>query len=640
MPDLYPGGLDRRKRAALGMVFTEKLLADFIVDRALAHLDKDFFSLSPKVVEPSVGGGAFCLALLEKAKKEIEKTDRKEKEKQRLLTSFAEGMRGVDVEKAAATLAVDNLRRAEAKLGLQGFDWKSRILVKDFLGTERSDFDAEKGVSLIIGNPPYIGEKGSKELFHRMRETKFGSRFYEKGMDYFYYFIEKGLELLAEDGILAYITTSYWTRADSAGKLREYIRSQAGFAEVIDFQDIRLFEDAQGHNSLVFILKKGYRGSFLHYRVLAGKKKLQEVFEQIPAAEREILRLQNPGDPKSEKGQEGSRDVLAGEISGQIGGLAARKEGPAEASLFQTLCCDNETTTRLTPYFIFLPREEVSFIRRLQELSERNLDALCSINQGIVSGADRVTGQNIRFLPKEPLLRGEIRIGEGIFVLSQEEKERLCERLGSEREEIVPFYKSSSVQPYRLQKHSQYLIYLEGSEGEDHPLVREHLSRYRALLERRREAVRGKIPYYALHWKRRRGIFTGEKLLVPQRALRPTFAYSEEPVYASADVYFINQMQKDPFFLLAYLGSGIVERYLHYLGKRKGSYHELYSKPLGEIPVPSLPFCEEAALADLARSVHSSSCPKERKRLLSEIDERLWQVLKYSPGISKKEGKN
>lgn len=640
MPNLYPGGLDRQKRAALGMVFTEKLLADFIVDRALAHIDKDFFSLSPKVVEPSVGGGAFCLALLEKAKREIGKTDREAEEKQRLLVSFAEGMRGVDIEKAAAKLAVDNLRLAEGKLGLQGFDWKSRILVKDFLDTERSDFDAEKGVSLIIGNPPYIGEKGSKELFHRMKETEFGRRFYEKGMDYFYYFIEKGLELLKEGGVLAYITTSYWTRADSAGRLREYIRSQAGFAEVIDFQDIRLFEEAQGHNSLVFILKKGYRGSFLHYRVLAGKKKLQEVFEQIPAAGAGFLHTQGLEDPEPAKGEEGSGDIVPGKIFGQIRRLACRKEEPAEAPLLQTACCDNETALGLTPYFIFLPREEVSFIRRLQELSERNLGALCSINQGIVSGADRVTAQNIRFLPREPVLRGEIRVGEGIFVLSQEEKERLCERLGVEREEIVPFYKSSSVQPYRLQKHSQYLIYLEGSEGEDHPLVREHLSRYRALLERRREAAEGRIPYYALHWKRKRSIFTGEKILVPQRALRPTFAYSEDPVYASADVYFINQMQKDPFFLLAYLGSGIVERYLHYLGKRKGSYHELYSKPLGEIPVPSLAPREEKALAALARSVHASSCPDERRKLLSKIDEKLWQVLKDSPGISTKEGRN
>lgn len=610
----YPKELDSSRREALGMVFTEKSLADFIVESAFRHLEEDFLRSCPKVVEPSVGGGSFCLALLERVKQEIEKMPLGQREREKLFLSFAQGLYGVDIEESAVRLAADNLRRAEQRLGLEGFVWEKQLGVKDFLFSELSDFQAEKeGVSLIIGNPPYIGEKGSKELFRRMKRTDFGREYYEKGMDYFYYFIEKGLDLLREGGLLAYITTSYWTRADSASKLRDCIGRQAGFAEVIDFQDLRLFEDAKGHNSLVFILKKGYCGSFRHHRVLSGKKRLPEIFRQIRAVS------EGEFPPSAERGcrparREEKRTSLC------------REEG-SPSPLLQTADCDNETTIGFTPYFIFLPREDVAFIRRLQELSPRSLAQMAEINQGIVSGADKVTEKNIVHLPRHPVEKGEIQVGDGIFVLDEEEKKRLCERIGDQPPEIVPFYKNSSINAYRLRENSRYLLYLDGSEGEEHVLVAGHLSRYRGLLERRREVILGHLPYYALHWSRRRSIFTGEKILVPQRALRPTFAYSDAPVYASADVYFINQMRKDPFFLLAYLSSEPVERYLHYLGKRKGRYHELYSKPLGEIPVLSLPPEEEKALAAMAKAVHRSFCDREREKLLCGINELLWEKI-------------
>ena len=39
-------------------------------------------------------------------------------------------------------------------------------------------------------------------------------------MDYFYFFIEKGIELLEDRGTLVYLTTNYWLRADGAKILR------------------------------------------------------------------------------------------------------------------------------------------------------------------------------------------------------------------------------------------------------------------------------------------------------------------------------------------------------------------------------------------------------------------------------------
>ncbi len=52
------------------------------------------------------------------------------------------------------------------------------------------------GFDIVIGNPPYIGEKGNKELFENIKKYGFGKKYYEAKMDYFYYFIYRGIDIL------------------------------------------------------------------------------------------------------------------------------------------------------------------------------------------------------------------------------------------------------------------------------------------------------------------------------------------------------------------------------------------------------------------------------------------------------------
>ena len=80
------------------------------------------------------------------------------------------------------------------------------------------------GIDLVLGNPPYLGEKNHKELFQRLRTTPFGARFYEGRMDYFYYFVYRGIEALKPGGQLCYITTNYFATADGAKGLRSYLK--------------------------------------------------------------------------------------------------------------------------------------------------------------------------------------------------------------------------------------------------------------------------------------------------------------------------------------------------------------------------------------------------------------------------------
>ena len=114
----------------------------------------------------------------------------------------------------------------------------------------------EQGVDLVLGNPPYLGEKNHKELFQKMRASEFGARYYEGRMDYFYYFIYKALEVLKPGGQLCFITTNYFATADGARSLRAFLQEAGHFNQLINFNDCALFKDALGQHNVVFVYEK------------------------------------------------------------------------------------------------------------------------------------------------------------------------------------------------------------------------------------------------------------------------------------------------------------------------------------------------------------------------------------------------
>ena len=49
-------------------------------------------------------------------------------------------------------------------------------------------FGLKDGFDIVIANPPYVGEKGHRAMFERLRQTSLGKRFSKGKMDLFYYF--------------------------------------------------------------------------------------------------------------------------------------------------------------------------------------------------------------------------------------------------------------------------------------------------------------------------------------------------------------------------------------------------------------------------------------------------------------------
>ncbi|MEW5845297.1 MAG: Eco57I restriction-modification methylase domain-containing protein [Bacteroidota bacterium] len=111
------------------------------------------------------------------------------------------------------------------KLGYT-LDWSQKIIAFDIFDTNAAAhwFDPEwmfgvtDGFDIVIGNPPYVSTKGVSEKDKKVLQQQFG--FADDLYNHFYF---KGIQLLKEKGILAYISSkTFWT-IQTKKNLRELI---------------------------------------------------------------------------------------------------------------------------------------------------------------------------------------------------------------------------------------------------------------------------------------------------------------------------------------------------------------------------------------------------------------------------------
>lgn len=202
------------------------------------NLKEDILNI--KVIDISCGSGNLLLAILEELLKISKEIFGEYKYSENWITGF-------DVDLNALKLLE---KRAEALFFKYGVFGKLNLKECDSL-YEKID---EK-YDIVIGNPPYLGEKNHKEIFHTIKETDFGKKYYKPKMDYFYFFIDKGIDILKDSGILVYLTTNYWLKADSAEGIREKMKFEGSFFRLENYS-YSIFKDAIGQHNIIFYWQK------------------------------------------------------------------------------------------------------------------------------------------------------------------------------------------------------------------------------------------------------------------------------------------------------------------------------------------------------------------------------------------------
>ncbi|SET42107.1 adenine-specific DNA-methyltransferase [Natronincola peptidivorans] len=497
---------------------------------------------------------------------------------------------GTDIQKTTGDMC-KLLILMEAQILAEGpiGEVKLNVLHEDALKLEFDETAGfEKSFHIVIGNPPYIGERGNKALFDDIKGYEFGNKYYERKMDYFYFFIYKGYELLEERGLLCYITTNYFVTADGAKNLRCFLKNNFSFQTIINFNTLNLFPDAKGQHNMIFSLEKTTVEKPITLINFQGEKFSKESLYQLLMHPKSI-----PGLKRTE--------VAKGEIFNDQGHI-----------------------------FIQNYQGKMGVLNKIDKIANYRLDDLCYVNQGIVSGADRLTAN------WGAKLGIEEKIGAGIFVLNEEELEKLSLEEEVKENYCKAFYKNSYIKKYHtLENKGLYIVYIDNENLGDigsYPNLYKHFYQYKVLLGERREVKNGVRKWYALQWPRKAEIFEGEKIVVPQRSLENTFAYIQGPWYASADVYYITKRHVNTslLYLLGILNSSLMYFWLYLKGKRKGQQLELYATPLKGVPIYYPDNSEQLkALENLVEDMMRNYQNKEIcEKIQSKIDKLVFKLYK------------
>lgn len=391
-----------------------------------------------------------------------------------------------------------------------------------------------KGFDIVVGNPPYLGEKGNKEIFNNIKQTKFGKNYYEGKMDLFYYFIYRGINILNSEGVLVYLTTNYFITADGASKLRKFLRENGSFIEIINFNEYKLFDDARGQHNLIFTYTKSSIMNSYIINIEDNKSisDFSDLVELIDETENKYL---------------------------------INKE-----SLFN----------KRNNIQLYINQNHLSIISKIKSESTHLLKDIFNVNQGLVSGADRVSKYSFnKKLSKDIINLNNINIGDSIYVLDRKKHRKF-----KNKSYYKSFFKNSDIKKFSTNRTTdKRVLYIDSTVELDQDLEK-HLLPFKEILEKRREVKTGSRRWFEIQWPRDKKIFEKEKIVVPQRSSSNVFAYSNNAFYGSADIYYITP--KESLFnypikvLLALLNSKLFYIYFSNIGKKKGNMLELYATPI------------------------------------------------------------
>lgn len=113
-------------------------------------------------------------------------------------------------------------------------------------------FQQKGGFDIVIANPPYVRHEDIKELKPQLEKAY---QVYTGTADLLCYFYELGFKLLHTNGILSFITSNKYLRANYGKPLRQFFKHNSSIVSLIDFGDLPVFE-ATAYPS-IFIAMKG-----------------------------------------------------------------------------------------------------------------------------------------------------------------------------------------------------------------------------------------------------------------------------------------------------------------------------------------------------------------------------------------------
>jgi len=412
---------------------------------------------------------------------------------------------------------------------INAFDWEKEF--PEVFNRKNPGFDA------VIGNPPYVKEYTCHQPFLDLKNTKL-YKYYQGKMDLWYIFACQSLDLLKTGGLHSFIAPNNWITNSGASKLRRKILSETDFIFYIDFGDYMIFENAS-IQTMLYLVKKTTKSN-----------KVKTLYKRF-----------------------GLRRGPANLVSNF---LEKEKIGEEIGQSFYSFIPFSATGE----IFTFVNDKVTEILNKIA--SEKNFTLTKKeVANGIHPHYD--------FVNKTISIRhkGKFKVGEGIFGLSNAEKEKLSFN-EKELEIIKPYFTTVELDRYRANpKNRLWLIYTNSKfrnpkEIELYPNIKKHLDRFKNVITSDNKP-------YGLHRAREEKFFKGEKIVVRRKCVgRPSFTYTDFDCYVSATFYIIKTERINLKFLTAILNSKLMAFWLKYKGKMQGNNYQIDKVPLLNMPVKKI----------------------------------------------------
>lgn len=244
--------------------------------------NKDLYG--KKVIEPSCGQGNILMEVIERY---ILDCLNKKYSKDKIREGLARDIYAIEYDPAHYTICLDNVNSILHKYNIDRINWN--IYCEDSL---KKNIDMK--FDYVVGNPPYISYKMLDENTRKYVRKNFEVCKQGK-FDYCYPFIEKGINLLKDNGKIAFLVPGSIFKNVFSKNLREYLKED--IIDIYDYATRKLFNEyATGEkkkiltSSVVFVLQKGSGTKLLNYynldnnnKTILKKKDLEEkwIFNKI-----------------------------------------------------------------------------------------------------------------------------------------------------------------------------------------------------------------------------------------------------------------------------------------------------------------------------------------------------------------------
>jgi len=508
--------------------------------------------------------------------------------------------------------------------GNKAFNWKN----------EFSKVFQNGGFDVVIGNPPYVGEKGHSGIFEDLKQIPKWKEYYRRRSNTYYYFIKHGIELMKDNGLQSLIIPREFTNADWANKVRQSIIELSQIIEIVDFNTLKIFDDA-GTTSLILtqqkVIKKDYKFNFIS---ISNNKTTQNL----------LFEHKN-------------------RVMFDIASITTKDYKPWDFNQFQ-----------------------IKYNKSIIPLSK-----LFDVAQGIVSGSDKVTKKHI-----VKGLVNENMIGRGVFILTENIDIKFKEgcsllninnewvKLTDEDKRLIkPYYKPENLQKWSTSKTEQYIIYIGSNTVSDN--VKSYLLQFEKILLNRStitdkiinlddflkysiddikrlyssagavQKIMKKKQWFLPLYERTNVPFNSTKIVVNTKNMN-VFTFSESDLYSSGGgaggqnfIYPKIEADNDNFAFIsnlttiknyvAFVNSLLNSSIIHHI-IRKGQYNQLSTSKISDLPIIQIDFTNENEKNIYENIILLISVLLEKYELMNKSISQFDKYLSTIFGLSEQTFKN